>query len=1833
MSRLVSLAILIFAMLFTDNASAVNPDFAFPQNVERQANADLLTALDRQDVSATVDALIRLTIASNSIDPANVVTSLARIDSLRTSTSSLPERSLLSAMMADIYRAMYQARRWDYDRRNMPLSPLPADPSEWSGEQYRQIITSLLEESVMQPDTLAAIPLSDYRAIVAKYDEAQKAFYPTLYDFVAWNAIDIFTDLTPNSRVLSPDWIFRFIELMPLKANRLDPMVSRIFSLYANLRRIHSDDPAPLLLEETRRVLFTDRFVFVAGEKQGYIAENNRIYQALSDIYGQFNPQTPYALLTLTEMNSYTGSEAQQSDLYRLALDWKKKWGPSTPASMSANAIISRISAPSARVSAPASVSPSRPFKAAVEWQNAKKVILTLRYNGPQGAVVERKEVTSTREIPFNATDTLEFTAPRYGRYFLGVEIPGQTSNSHRHDEYNITATDLATSLTSVGEKTMIITTDILTGRPVEGAQMKFTDYRGNPIVVSDATVRSDAHGISTVTIPEGKRVNRVQAFKGSDRFAQGVYMGWRGNTDNDRRFMASVVTDRSLYHPGDSMECVALTSWRNLRSHGVADSLKVRMTLYNADSEPVDTVDSVTDMFGRATAMFRLPKEGKTGAFMVQVTDVSTSNYLGSGRVTVSDYKLPSFRVEIEEIDRSSATARITGKAMGYNGMPVADARVVAMLRARANSGWRTALSSVYFTDTLTTDHEGTFVMEVDSTIISLSPLPSGVIVADFDVTSMSGETHSASTAFATGKPYAISLNVTSQPIDVAAPVAFDASAQTPTGKPAPIDVELRYRLMLNERTVKEGDYISGKTIDWSDVDPGSYTLTLFPADESLAAPSSSHVLLYSSKKNNLPVDDVPFWTPVNQVVTDADGKAVINVLADVTSPTLYVISATVDSLLPTQVKTLAPGWNKIEVNIPAGDNTLAVRLYATYDLSSITTPVTVTRPSEPLQITSKSFRNRLVPGTEETWNFSVSLGDVCQIEAAMVAGMWNAALDALEPHSINPHFPSLPMPMLNVNGYNGHCYESAWTRGGRTAPLFGVNAPEFNLYGERWLGGRRYRKFTNTLMVRGAATSSSDDVVVEEEVVMDEVMTATEMAAPMMVGAVKRESAKMAYSVDADSAVAEEVAEAEGDNGMADAGGAGEANSPAEEPAVRYRDAEIPLAFFRPALTTEPSGIVNLEFTVPEANATWQFEAFSYDKALKTGRISHIITALKPVVVKSRSPRFLRRGDKALIIGEVSNATDSAIKAEALVEVLTNEGSMIAERKVALELEGKSTASVSIDLDVPPANVDTLIYRIAAVTDRGSSDGEKVAIPVLDVWQPVVDSTPFYLAPDSSSLVVTPEIPAGSEVNVLLTDNAALEVAKALPAIEAKGNTTSVEIAEALYSAATTAWLASKYPWITEDLKGAEDAKLRIPGLIEQLSKFESKKGGWQWIGGADADDRPSMWVTENVLSMLADLADLGALPESNQLKYSARRAISWLDKEEKKSYDKSPDSDFTRYSWLRLRLEPISEISSSARTIINATGKRLAREWKNLDIAGKGIAAVVLEKTGHVRDARLVAESLRQLATVNPVQGMCWRQLDTTYAWSMGKIGITSNLLQAFNTIDPGRPEVDAIRQWLVMRKLALDWGATIGTVRAVSSILSTGTDWTRPSDPASWHWTDNGTKLVVEKTGVHPAWGAVMARYTGAMTEVPAHSCQELSIEKRLFRRVADANGGVTWEETKELKVGDRVRVDLLIKADTDMDYVTVDDSRAACLEPVKQLPGWEWADGLRFYRENRDSSTRLFITHLVRGTYRISVEMDAATAGTFTSGIATATCQQAPQLTAHTAGATIRTLSE
>ena len=163
-----------------------------------------------------------------------------------------------------------------------------------------------------------------------------------------------------------------------------------------------------------------------------------------------------------------------------------------------------------------------------------------------------------------------------------------------------------------------------------------------------------------------------------------------------------------------------------------------------------------------------------------------------------------------------------------------------------------------------------------------------------------------------------------------------------------------------------------------------------------------------------------------------------------------------------------------------------------------------------------------------------------------------------------------------------------------------------------------------------------------------------------------------------------------------------------------------------------------------------------------------------------------------------------------------------------------------------------------------------------------------------------------------------------------------------------------------------------------------------------------------------------------------------------------------------------------------------------------------------------------------------------------------------------------------------------------------------------------------EVTVTRTGDTPAYGSVYSVSTRDMESIDAVGCYDLNIEKRFLVKQAGADG-TTWKETTSFKVGDVVKVSLTVKVKATMQYVVINDNRAACLEPVNQLPTPVWSENICFYRQTGDSSSDIFINYLPEGTYILEQEFTVTNPGTFTSGIATAQSQYAPQYTAHSAG--------
>ena len=273
------------------------------------------------------------------------------------------------------------------------------------------------------------------------------------------------------------------------------------------------------------------------------------------------------------------------------------------------------------------------------------------------------------------------------------------------------------------------------------------------------------------------------------------------------------------------------------------------------------------------------------------------------------------------------------------------------------------------------------------------------------------------------------------------------------------------------------------------------------------------------------------------------------------------------------------------------------------------------------------------------------------------------------------------------------------------------------------------------------------------------------------------------------------------------------------------------------------------------------------------------------------------------------------------------------------------------------------------------------------------------------------------------------------------------------------------------------------------------------------------------------------------------------------------------------------------------------------------------------------------------------MWWPSIENDGSnWGIDKILSHANILDAYYQITPNNRDIDKMRQWLIINKEANDWGNSSATSYVIYTLLNTGTRWAQHSlgceiklndeditpsrfdNITGYIKTDISTlspsnkKLTIAKHGQSPSWGAVYRQYNADMSSIEAVDGNDISIKKTLLKKEGDS-----CVETDEYKVGDIVKVQLTIKVKRDIEYVTITDERAACFEPTEQLPRPIFAEGICFYRENRDDATNIFVNNLPKGTYLLTYDMYVNNEGKFASGIATIQSQYAPQITAHSAG--------
>lgn len=481
----------------------------------------------------------------------------------------------------------------------------------------------------------------------------------------------------------------------------------------------------------------------------------------------------------------------------------------------------------------------------------------------------------------------------------------------------------------------------------------------------------------------------------------------------------------------------------------------------------------------------------------------------------------------------------------------------------------------------------------------------------------------------------------------------------------------------------------------------------------------------------------------------------------------------------------------------------------------------------------------------------------------------------------------------------------------------------------------------------------------------------------------------------------------------------------------------------------------------------------------------------------------------------------------------------------------------------------------------------------------------------------------------------------------------------------------LLEETPWVLE-VQNEKEQKERLSLLFDlnrsrnltttamnKLQELQTNQGGWSWFKGF----YPSIGVTQYILYGFQQLEQLGAKVTPDEVVAMQNKALSFIDTEaqrrfeEMKKYNKEwrniKTISITDLEYLYIRLGYTEHpMAKETKEMTDFYLSVIEKNWTQFGLYERSLISVLMsrqEKTGVV-DA--ILKSYREHATHSEEMGMYWANNRAHVFMSQSAVSVHTFIMDAFRVGGAKADEMDQMKRWLLKQKQTQLWETTHATADAVYALLSTGSDWfttegetiitvgkekVKPESKElgsgyfKESWSRTGItpqmgKVTVDHQGNTPAWGALYWQYFEDMDKIQKTD-GSLDIEKQLFVEQTTASGKqlVRITEDSPLKVGDKVVVRLTVRSDRDLEFVHLKDMRAAAFEPVNQLSGMGWQNGIPYYQTSKDASTGFYFDNLPRGTYLFEYAVYVSRPGSYSNGITTIQGMYAPEFTSHTAG--------
>lgn len=1506
-----------------------------------------------------------------------------------------------------------------------------------------------------------------------------------------------------------------------------------------------------------------------------------------------------------------------------------------------------------------------------------------------KNGMTELKEHARTLTFSGHATydvfeDSLQLSALPAGVYLLEFTTSPQTEVSRML--YFVSGIRLLHQALP-DNNTRYVVVNATTGEPVSGATLRLSFQKRAGHAADTMLLACNKQG-ELIYNHKDRSPSGIFVYTSKDRSLPTMSSYGRYTYYHTQYFQEHVqlMTDRSIYRPGQKVH-VAAIAWKEISAldNTALEGKTLTLTLRDANYKEVAQQTVTTDRYGKCAAVFTLPQRQLNGTFTIQTKGASATFRVEEYKrptfqVAFADYKASY---------KSGDTIQVEGKALTYAGIPVQEGIVKYTVKRRVAFWWlayssywqrsyagRGLQDEVLGSGETMTEDDGSFRVNVPMV------LPNDLgrstmfyhFVVEADITDTAGETHQGTLTLPLGnKATVLTCNLPSQVRndqlpqitfsrrnaagnDISGTIAYridgkkwqTCEANAPlTSSPSPL------------ANLKSGDHRLEAVCEQDTID---MNFVVFGLDDKKPA-TQTHDWFYVSDK-----EFSDNGQPVTVQVGSSDDDLYI----------FYSIFAGDQQLESGVIKKDGSLENRKFTYQNDYGNGLLVSYAWVKNGQCYRHEQFIRRPmpDKHLKLSWETFRDRLTPGQQEEWRLKVVNPDGTAADASMMAVLYDKSLDAIKQHK----WSFAPVNHLSQpsTSWQWRSWESIGASGAQKIKLLSSPTLAFSEFDKSvfpvYLYSLRFRP-NRRLMVRGSHAIGNGEVLMAKSTAA----TYDAVEAAPNVAATEDESIVVGYGGQQgnDATVHEEQVQLR--ENLSE-------TAFCYPTLTTDKEGVVTLKFTLPeSLTTwRFMGIANttdMLYGSIEGEAVAQKDVMiqpnmprfirmgddagitarlfnTTDHAIKgTARIQLIDPTTDKMVYEQAQDVNIEASSTGAVKFNVQSAS---FKESLLICKVTVKGDGFSdgEQHYLPILPDCEMVTQTIPYTQHQAGVKAIDLK--ALFPQGTTQQKLTieytnnpawlmvqALPI--VGQPCEHNAIDQAASYYSNLLAKSLLNKSPQVKRVF-DLWKQEELTSNPSSLASNLLKNEELKDLLL--AETPWVyaaerESEQKQRLADFFDENDINNRLSTAIEKLQKLQNADGSFSWYPGMDGNT----YITVTVEEMLARLRSMTTPSKSvatlyeNAFKFMSKEMIhlvAEMKKAEKKGYRQTFPS-FTALRWLYLCAIDGRQLSGDVKTANNYLIGLLKKETKRQTIYEKALTAVVLTQRGEKTKAAEYVKSLKEYTVYTEEMGRYYDTRRATYSWYDYKIPTEVAAIEAIQRVTPNDQQtIDEMRRWLLQEKRTQAWDTPINSVNAIYAFLhATPHAQTQltTNQPATILAIDGspietssatagigyvkavinqpeGQKFTATKSSEGTSWGAVYAQFLQKSNEVEATQ-SGISVKREILTS--------NHSPLTSLKVGDRIRIRITIDTTRDLDFVQVIDRRAACLEPINQLSGYQ--DGA--YASPKDYATQYFFTKLSKGRHMIETEYYLDRAGQYETGTCTVGCSYAPEYRATAPSMTIK----